>query len=127
MGIGGRSGISDKDSILYVTSIEADTCRIVVGNKSDLSLNTVFVKEINWLGFGETPPTNGIDILVKVRSTQDPVPATLYGGLNGHGKIELVEPEIGIAPGQAAVFYDNTRLLGGGWIIKSESLSKERV
>ncbi len=127
LGIGGRSGISDKDSILYVTSIEADTCRIVVGNKSDLSLNTVFVKEINWLGFGETPPTNGIDILVKVRSTQEPVPATLYGGLNGHGKIELVEPEFGIAPGQAAVFYDNTRLLGGGWIIKSESLSKERV
>ena len=127
LGIGGRSGISDKDSILYVTSIEADTCRIVVGNKSDLSLNTVFVKEINWLGFGETPPTNGIDILVKVRSTQDPVPATLYGGLNGHGKIELLEPEFGIAPGQAAVFYDNTRLLGGGWIIKSESLSKERV
>ena len=127
LGIGGRSGISDKDSILYVTSIEADTCRIVVGNKSDLSLNTVFVKEINWLGFGETPPTNGIDIIVKVRSTQDPVPATLYGGLNGHGKIELLEPEFGIAPGQAAVFYDNTRLLGGGWIIKSESLSKERV
>ena len=127
LGIGGRSGISDKDSILYVTSIEADTCRIVVGNKSDLSLNTVFVKEINWLGFGETPPTNGIDILVKVRSTQDPVPATLYGGLNGHGKIELLEPEFGIAPGKAAVFYDNTRLLGGGWIIKSESLSKERV
>ena len=87
----------------------------------------MFVKEINWLGFGETPPTNGIDILVKVRSTQDPVPATLYGGLNGHGKIELLEPEFGIAPGQAAVFYDNTRLLGGGWIIKSESLSKERV
>ena len=127
LGIGGRSGISDKDSVLYVTSIEADTCRIVVGNKSDLSLNTVFVKEINWLGFGETPPTNGIDILVKVRSTQEPVPATLYGGLNGHGKIELVEPEFGIAPGQAAVFYDNTRLLGGGWIIKSECLSKERV
>jgi len=127
LGIGGRSGISDKDSILYVTSIEADTCRIVVGNKSDLSLNTVFVKEINWLGFGETPPTNGIDILVKVRSTQEPVPATLYGGLNGHGKIELVEPEFGIAPGQAAVFYDNTRLLGGGWIIKRECLSKERV
>ena len=127
LGIGGRSGISDKDSVLYVTSIEADTCRIVVGNKSDLSLNTVFVKEINWLGFGETPPTNGIDILVKVRSTQDPVPATLYGGLNGHGKIELVEPEFGIAPGQAAVFYDNTRLLGGGWIIKNECLSKERV
>ncbi len=127
LGIGGRSGISDQDSILYVTSIEADTCRIVVGNKSDLSLNTVFVKEINWLGFGETPPTNGIDILVKVRSTQEPVPATLYGGLNGHGKIELVEPEFGIAPGQAAVFYDNTRLLGGGWIIKSECLSKERV
>ncbi|MDG2312852.1 MAG: tRNA 2-thiouridine(34) synthase MnmA [Alphaproteobacteria bacterium] len=124
LGIGGRSGISENDSILYVTSIEADTCRIVVGKKSDLSLKTMFIKEINWLGLGESPPAHGIDVSVKVRSTQEPMPAKLYGGLNGQGKIELVEPEFGIAPGQAAVFYENTRLLGGGWIIKSESRPK---
>jgi tRNA-specific 2-thiouridylase len=124
LGIGGRSGISENDSILYVTSIEADTCRIVVGKKSDLSLKTMFIKDINWLGFGESPPANGIDVSVKVRSTQEPVRAKLYGGLNGQGKIDLVEPEFGIAPGQAAVFYENTRLLGGGWIIKSESRPK---
>ena len=124
LGIGGRSGISENDSILYVTSIEADTCRIVVGKKSDLSLKTMFIKEINWIGLGESPPAHGIDVSVKVRSTQEPMPAKLYGGLNGQGKIELVEPEFGIAPGQAAVFYENTRLLGGGWIIKSESRPK---
>ena len=99
-------------------------CPFVMFMDADLSLKTMFIKEINWLGLGESPPAHGIDVSVKVRSTQEPMPAKLYGGLNGQGKIELVEPEFGIAPGQAAVFYENTRLLGGGWIIKSESRPK---
>jgi tRNA-specific 2-thiouridylase len=127
LGIGGRPGISENDSILYVISIEADTCRIVVGNRSDLSIKNMFIKEINWLGIGDSPSPTGIDVSVKIRSTQEPVLARLYGGLNGQGRIELVEPEFGIAPGQAAVFYDGTRLLGGGWIIRSESISQVRA
>jgi tRNA-specific 2-thiouridylase len=34
--------------------------------------------------------------------------------------VELAVPEFGVAPGQAAVFYDATRLLGGGWIERAE-------
>ena len=57
-----------------------------------------------------------MEITVKLRSTQDPLAAHLYDRPGGGGMVELVTPEFGIAPGQAAVFYDGTRLLGGGWI-----------
>jgi tRNA-specific 2-thiouridylase len=34
----------------------------------------------------------------------------------------LDAPEEGVAPGQAAVFYDaqSTRVLGGGWIVSAQ-------
>jgi tRNA-specific 2-thiouridylase len=53
---------------------------------------------------------------LRVRSTRPPVPARLRVGAGWH--VELDIPEEGVAPGQAAVFYDvgSTRVLGGGWI-----------
>ncbi len=94
---------------------------------------------------------NGREILVRVRSTRPPVPAKLhYGALapspaNSAGRkttlistvskenagetpalhkwsVLLDVPEEGVAPGQAAVFYDthSTRVLGGGWIAATE-------
>ena len=53
---------------------------------------------------------------MKVRSTQDPVPASLDLGDDGTATVTLKAPERAVAPGQACVFYDDERLLGGGWI-----------
>jgi len=55
-----------------------------------------------------------------VRSTRPPVPAKLSIGAGWH--VLLDAPEEGVAPGQAAVFYDphSTRVLGGGWIMATE-------
>jgi tRNA-specific 2-thiouridylase len=50
-------------------------------------------------------------VSVKVRSLAPAVPALIDGGW-----VRFDRPEYGVAPGQAAVFYDGTRLLGGGWI-----------
>jgi tRNA-specific 2-thiouridylase len=116
LGIGGRPGVSDEETVLYVVRIEADTHRVVVGPRSALAVSQVPVSGINWLGEGAGPPPEGMEITVKLRSTQDPLPARLYGRADGGGMIELAAPEFGVAPGQAAVFYDDTRLLGGGWI-----------
>ena len=117
LGIGGRSGVGDgDDAALYVVSLDADSNRVVVGPRASLAVTQVPVGGINWLGDGANPPPAGIDITVKLRSTQAPQPARLYGRPNGAGLVELAAPEFGIAPGQAAVFYDDTRLLGGGWI-----------
>jgi tRNA-specific 2-thiouridylase len=46
-----------------------------------------------------------------------PVPATLISADNGTAEIHLQEPQYGISAGQAAVCYDDDRLLGGGWIV----------
>jgi len=51
---------------------------------------------------------------VKVRSLAPAVPATIDGAW-----IRFAQPEFGVAPGQAAVAYDGTRLLGGGWIAET--------
>jgi len=120
LGIGGRSGVGEDESVLYVVRIDADANRVVVGPRSALAVTRVPVSGINWLGDGAGPPPGGIDISVKLRSTQDPLPARLYGRPNDAGMVELAAPEFGIAPGQAAVFYDDTRLLGGGWIQREE-------
>jgi len=120
LGIGGREGASGDDAVLYVVRLDADTSRVVVGPRAALAVTRVPVSGINWLGDGANPPPGGIDITVKLRSTQAPQPARLFGRPNGVGVVELAAPEFGIAPGQAAVFYDDTRLLGGGWIERAE-------
>ena len=47
------------------------------------------------------------------------MPATIDGDWLRFGK-----PEYGVAPGQAAVAYDGTRLLGGGWIAETASAAQ---
>jgi len=57
---------------------------------------------------------------VKLRSAQGPAAATVYGREGGAAEVVLDEPEAGIAGGQACVFYDGDRVLGGGWITRED-------
>ncbi|MEM9210905.1 MAG: tRNA 2-thiouridine(34) synthase MnmA [Pseudomonadota bacterium] len=102
---------------LYVVKLDADSRDVIVGPKEALSTVHIPVREINWLGdtaFSDGPH----ELSVKVRSTRPPKPALIHPMDNGAAMVELLEPEEGVAPGQACVFYDNetSRVLGGGWI-----------
>jgi len=101
---------------LYVLQLDPENRRIVVGPKSALCETRVHLAELNWLG----PPLTageGARVSAKLRSTQPPVPATLYPGTTSEqAELMLAEPAGAVAPGQAAVLYDGSRLLGGGWI-----------
>ena len=59
---------------------------------------------------------------MKLRSTQAPAAATVYGRPGNTAEVVLDEPEAGIAGGQACVFYDGERVLGGGWIMREEQV-----
>ena len=106
-------GVGGAGEPLYVIRIEPDSRRVVVGPGSALGERIVRLSDVNWLG-----DTGDIENLtVKVRSTQPPVPARL--SLNEdltEAEVVLETPERAVAPGQACVFYQGDRLLGGGWI-----------
>jgi tRNA-uridine 2-sulfurtransferase len=83
------------------------------------------LRSMNWLGdlSLETIPSSGLEVFAKVRSTRPPRPAILFHE-SGVTSVELVDGESGIAPGQACVLYtddsDSARLLGGGFIARSQ-------
>jgi len=105
---------------LYVVRVEPDTRRVVAGPKASLLKSSFRVHDINWLGDG-VAPDQGLAVTVKVRSTNDPVAAKILDFEQGRANLELDEPQAGIAPGQACVFYESERVLGGGWIQRGDA------
>ena len=110
--VGQRRGIEvgGQKEPLYVVRIEPEQQRLVVGPRRALAVEEMRVEEINWIAEDQT------EIGVKVRSLAPPVPASIDGG-----QVRFASAEYGVAPGQAAVFYDGTRMLGGGWIAETQS------
>lgn len=114
--VGQRKGIGIAGPVpLYVIKIDKDKNQVVVGPRESLFMQEITLKNINWLE-GEFKRNNSRKIAVKVRSTAPKMNAKLH---IENEKIYCIldEPQIGICPGQACVFYDDTRVLGGGWII----------
>jgi tRNA-specific 2-thiouridylase len=111
LGIGG--GHTEGNSPLFVVALRPDRNQVVVGPYEALARDTVHLKECNWLA---SIPEEGMDIEVKLRSAQAPLPARLYGN-----HVVLKTPAFGVAAGQAAVCYAGDRVIGGGWIIRTEN------
>ena len=122
LGIGGRDADSDP---LYVVRLDPAAHRVVVGPKAALGRATIRLDGVNWLG-AEAIPEAGLPVSVKIRSAMRPVKARLRpapGDAGGSGTAEVVfeRPEFGVSPGQACVFYDGERVLGGGWIRREDA------
>ncbi|OHD96860.1 MAG: tRNA 2-thiouridine(34) synthase MnmA [Sulfurimonas sp. RIFCSPHIGHO2_12_FULL_36_9] len=94
----------------YVISIDADKNQITVGKKEDLACNSVILNDLNLY-------TNEIefDTTVKLRYRTQAVPCHVVVKEN-RAYVTLKESVFGVATGQAAVFYDGNKLIGGGWI-----------
>ena len=107
-------GVSSSDP-LYVVQIDAPNHQVIVGPKEYLACKVIELKEINLLM--ETLPETGLE--VKIRSMQTPLPAKVKVLEGTKAIVELENPDYGIAPGQACVFYADNRVLGGGWIEKA--------
>ncbi len=112
---------------LFVVGVDAARSQVLVGPREALLATRIRLKDVNWLGDGDP---DGLAVTVRVRSTRPPKRARLTAGPDGIGVI-LEEPEEGVAPGQACVFYapgagetgdaGGTRVLGGGWITDTVS------
>ncbi len=107
---------------LFVVKLDATNKRVIVGPREALGVTRIVLKDVNWIGeaVSAEDALDGREILVRVRSTRPPVAAKLSVGAGW--RVVLDVPEEGVAPGQAAVFYDTntSRVLGGGWIAATE-------
>lgn len=113
-------GVGGTQEPLYVVKLQVDQNQLVVGPKSALARTQILLHEVNWLAPDQQnvfDPNVQHHIGVKIRSSGAVKSAILKlsAGMQS-AMVQLVEPEYGVAQGQACVFYQGQRLLGGGWI-----------
>ena len=114
-------GIAYKEP-LYVVNIDAKKNEVVVGNRDALNINKIYLKNINLLDDVEDYKDN---LFIKVRSTGRLIKAKANIKKNANAEVDLDELEAGISVGQACVFYSKSKIgdkvLGGGWITRTEN------
>ena len=100
---------------LYVISIDQKQNRVVVGDDDALRITTFEIEHVNWVSCGT--PDAPLQALAKIRHKHEPAAATIEPLRMNRARITFDAPQRAITPGQAAVFYDSDRVLGGGWIL----------
>lgn len=116
--IGQRRGldIGGLKEPLYVIKLDAQKHEVVVGPQEALACSDITIRDVNWLE--DSQKISG-KYDVKFRSTQPAIPAIIEPRGRNEAMIRFLEPQYGVASGQACVIYDGRRVLGGGWIQKN--------
>jgi tRNA-uridine 2-sulfurtransferase len=106
-------GIAAKDP-LYVIATDPISQTVTIGSHDDLLRDTLIARDIHWLSWpGLYEPQS---VSVRIRNRHNPAPATLTPIEENRVAVKFHEPQRAITPGQAAVFYSDDLVVGGGWI-----------
>jgi tRNA-specific 2-thiouridylase len=101
---------------LYVIGLDPVMNRVIVGDRESGGQSEGWVQRVNWVSIAK--PTAPIQAQVQIRYRAEAVPATIIPLTETSGtervKIIFAEPQFGVTPGQAAVWYQDDMLLGGG-------------
>ena len=97
----------------YVIGKLPEENTLVIGSRSDLATLEFQVEEMNWI---RRPDASDPDLTCQIRYRGQDIPCTLEETGDNGVKVHLREPQYGVAPGQAAVFYRGDECLGGGLI-----------
>jgi tRNA-specific 2-thiouridylase len=101
---------------MFVVEIRPDTRAVVIGPREELLGRGVVAREVNWL---VDAPALGSEIEVQIRHRAAPARGVLVRADAGEVEVALGQGVSAITPGQSVVFYDGTRVLGGGVIEKA--------
>jgi tRNA-specific 2-thiouridylase len=116
--VGQRKGLGKAFGFpAYVIEIRKETNEVVIGQIEDLNRTGMWVGQLNLQKYSEIP-TEGIETVTKVRYKDSGTEAIIQQ-FSDKIKVDFHDPVSGIAPGQAAVFYEGDDVVGGGWILKS--------
>jgi tRNA-specific 2-thiouridylase len=113
--IGQRRGLRlAKGKPLYVIGIDRKRNALIVGEEKEVYGDTFIVNSVNWINSREV--TSSLTAQVKIRYNHPGSEAVISSKGKGEVQVEFKIPQKAITPGQAAVFYDGEKVLGGGWI-----------
>jgi len=115
--IGQRKGLGITTSKpVYVVELDVENNRVVVGDDSALDRDEFIADRCNFHPFDRL--TESIEVTAKIRYNHPGAPATISPLENSRVKVKLHTPQRAITPGQAAVFYQDDLVVGGGWIMR---------
>lgn len=109
-GLGGGAG-----EPRYVLAIDGASGDVRIGPRAALARSGFRTREVSWTCRPHRGPAR-----VRLRHRHEPVPCSVEPGADG-AWVRFAEPTIGVTPGQAAVWYEGDRVIGGGWITETEA------
>jgi tRNA-specific 2-thiouridylase len=99
---------------VFVVALDRERNRLVVGDDAELRSETCEVCDVNWIPFDQ--PDGPVQASVRIRNRHEPAGAEIIATSATTARVYFREPQRAVTPGQAAVFYADERVLGGGWI-----------
>lgn len=111
-------GIAWKEA-LFVASLRPETNEVVLGPEASVFSKTLLAEDANYIS-GRAPEP-GTLVEVRTRYRQKERQAAVYPLEGGRFRLEFTEPQRAVTPGQAAVLYDGSRVIGGGLITKEQA------
>jgi tRNA-specific 2-thiouridylase len=113
--VGQRKGLGLSGGIpLYVVALDRKRNLMFVGEKEQVYGTGLIADRANWIAMDEFHQP--IRVKAKIRHSHKEADATVERSEDGKVKVEFLQPQEAITPGQAVVFYDGDMVLGGGWI-----------
>jgi tRNA-specific 2-thiouridylase len=115
--IGQRRGLPARGGgePLFVIDLDAEKNTVIAGDNADLMAGGLTAEELSFIS-GEIPQ-QPMRIEAKIRYRSEPVPSTLRVE-DDLATVHFDRPQRAVTPGQAVVFYDGERVLGGGAIVR---------
>ena len=114
--VGQRKGLGLTKSAgapMYVLALRPAERQVVVGPKASLERAALTASDVNWI---DQEPRVWRRVTAQIRHRHEPAPARVRASADRRAEVEFDEPQVAVAPGQAAVFYDGDVVVGGGWI-----------
>jgi tRNA-specific 2-thiouridylase len=114
--VGQRKGLGvASPSPLYVLSIHPESRRVTIGSEDELLTQTLVARQLNWISVADL--TEPMRVRIKIRHRHEPALATIEKTGADEVTATFDDPVRAVTPGQAAVFYQDDVVVGGGWIV----------